>query len=193
MTALYETIYRTTSGDAVPHYGEPIKKLPASPRVGSPSVPAQLTEIEEAFKNLKGDLGIRPIFHQLPHRIEAHIFIAFLTYCLHVTLRRRLRDLASGLTPRAVLEKFSAMQMIDVHLPTTDGRTIILFALHPARGRSSAPAQTTQTPITRSAAAQNHGLRPTGQIGLCSEDFLGVWVDFERLTIGVPLESAKSG
>ncbi len=86
----------------------------------------QLTEIEEAFKNLKGDLGIRPIFHQLPHRIEAHIFIAFVTYCLHVTLRRRLRDLAPGLTPRAVLEKFSAMQMIDVHLPTTDGRTIIL-------------------------------------------------------------------
>ena len=86
----------------------------------------QLTEVEEAFKNLKGDLGIRPIFHQLPHRIEAHIFIAFVTYCLHVTLRRRLRDLAPGLTPRAVLEKFSAMQMIDVHLPTTDGRTIIL-------------------------------------------------------------------
>jgi transposase len=86
----------------------------------------QLTEVEEAFKNLKGDLGIRPIFHQLAHRIEAHIFIAFMTYCLHVTLRRRLRDLAPGLTPRAVLEKFSAMQMIDVHLPTSDGRTIIL-------------------------------------------------------------------
>ena len=86
----------------------------------------QLTEIEEAFKNLKGDIGIRPIFHQLAHRIEAHIFIAFVTYCLHVTLRRRLRDLAPGLTPRAVLEKFSAMQMIDVHLPTSDGRTIIL-------------------------------------------------------------------
>src|SRR6202051_4147007 len=60
----------------------------------------QLTEIEEAFKNLKGDLGIRPIFHQLPHRIEAHTFIAFVSYCLHVTLRRRLRDLAPGLTPR---------------------------------------------------------------------------------------------
>ena len=86
----------------------------------------QLTKVEEAFKNLKGDLGIRPIFHQLGHRIEAHIFIAFLTYCLHVTLRRRLRDLAPGLTPRAVLEKFGGMQMIDVHLPTTDDRTIIL-------------------------------------------------------------------
>lgn len=86
----------------------------------------QLIQVEEAFKNLKGDLGIRPIFHQLAHRIEAHIFIAFISYCLHVTLRRRLRDLAPGLTPRAVLEKFSAMQMIDVHLPTSDGRTIIL-------------------------------------------------------------------
>jgi len=86
----------------------------------------QLIQVEEAFKNLKGDLGIRPIFHKLPHRIEAHIFIAFLSYCLHVTLRRRLRDLAPGLTPRATLEKFSAMQMIDVYLPTSDGRTIIL-------------------------------------------------------------------
>ena len=86
----------------------------------------QLIQVEEAFKNLKGDLGIRPIFHQLAQRIEAHIFIAFISYCLHVTLRRRLRDLAPGLTPRAVLEKFSAMQMIDVYLPTSDGRTIIL-------------------------------------------------------------------
>ena len=86
----------------------------------------QLIQVEEAFKNLKGDLGIRPIFHQLAQRIEAHIFIAFISYCLHVTLRRRLRDLAPGLTPRAVLEKFSAMQMIDVYLPTSDDRTIIL-------------------------------------------------------------------
>ena len=67
------------------------------------------------------------------------------------------------------------------------------FALHPTRGRPSAPAKTTQTGITRAAAAQNHGLRPTGQIGLCSEDFLGAWVDFERLTIDVPLESARTG
>ena len=86
----------------------------------------QLTRIEEAFKNLKGDLAIRPIFHQDESRIEAHIFIAFLAYCLQVTLERRLRDLAPGLSTRAVLEKFAAVQMIDVHLPTTDGRTVIL-------------------------------------------------------------------
>jgi transposase len=86
----------------------------------------QLVAVEEAFKNLKGDLAIRPIFHQLEHRIEAHIFIAFLAYCLHVTLRRRLYALAPGLTPRSVLEKFSAMQMIDVHIPTTDGRELVL-------------------------------------------------------------------
>jgi len=86
----------------------------------------QLTQIEEAFRNLKGDLAIRPIFHQLQERIEAHIFVAFIAYCLDVTLRRRLHKLAPGLTPRAVLEKFKSMQMIDVHLPTTDGRTVIL-------------------------------------------------------------------
>lgn len=86
----------------------------------------QLIQVEEAFKTLKGDLAIRPIFHQKEKRIEAHIFVAFLAYALHVTLRRRLRNLAPGLTPRSVLEKFSSLQMIDVHLPTTDGRKVIL-------------------------------------------------------------------
>jgi transposase len=86
----------------------------------------QLTQVEAAFKNLKDDLALRPIYHQLEHRIEAHIFISFLAYCLHLTLRRRLRDLAPGLTPRAVLEKFATIQMLDVHLPTDDGRTVIL-------------------------------------------------------------------
>jgi transposase len=86
----------------------------------------QLTEVEAAFKNLKDDLALRPIHHQLEHRIEAHIFISFLAYCLQVTLRRRLRDLAPGLTARAVLEKFATMQMLDVHLPTTDGRMVML-------------------------------------------------------------------
>ena len=86
----------------------------------------QLTHVEEAFKNLKGDLALRPIYHQKEGRIEAHIFLAFLAYCLHVTLGRQLRDLAPGLTPRSVLEKFCAVQMIDVHLPTSDGREVVL-------------------------------------------------------------------
>jgi len=86
----------------------------------------QLVEIEAAFKNLKDDLQLRPIYHQLESRIEAHIFVAFLAYCLHVTLRARLKPLAPGLTPRAVLDKFAAIQMLDVHFPTTDGRTLIL-------------------------------------------------------------------
>jgi hypothetical protein len=86
----------------------------------------QLVAVEEAFKNLKGDLAIRPIFHKDAQRIEAHIFIAFLAYCLQITLTRRLHALAPGLTARSALEKFAAVQMIDVHLPTTDGREIIL-------------------------------------------------------------------
>jgi len=86
----------------------------------------RLVQVEEAFKTLKGDLALRPIHHQLPPRIEAHIFVAFLAYALHATLRRRLRDLAPGLTSRAVLDKLRAIQMVDVHLPTTDGREIVL-------------------------------------------------------------------
>ena len=86
----------------------------------------RLVEVEQAFKTLKGDLAIRPVFHQIQSRIEAHIFIAFLAYSLHATLRQRLRALAPGLTPRAVLDAFAAVQMIDVHIPTTDGRELIL-------------------------------------------------------------------
>jgi hypothetical protein len=86
----------------------------------------QLVAVEQAFKNLKQDLAIRPIFHQGEHRIEAHIFIAFLAYCLQVTLQRRLHALAPGLTARSAVEKFAAVQMIDVHLPTTDGRELLL-------------------------------------------------------------------
>jgi len=86
----------------------------------------QLTEVEAAFKTLKDDLRLRPIHHQLIERVEAHIFVAFLAYCLHVTLRARLKPLANGLTPRAVLDKFAAVQMLDVHFPATDGRTLVL-------------------------------------------------------------------
>ena len=86
----------------------------------------QLVAVEEAFKNLKADLAIRPIFHQHQRRIEAHIFIAFLAYCLYITLKRRLHALAPGLTARSAIEKFAAVQMIDVHAPTTDGRELVL-------------------------------------------------------------------
>ena len=86
----------------------------------------QLVQVEQAFKELKGDLAIRPIFHHDESRIEAHIFVAFLAYCMQITLTRRLHALAPGLTARSALEKFAAVQMIDVHLPTTDGREIVL-------------------------------------------------------------------
>lgn len=84
-----------------------------------------LTQVEEAFKNLKGDLAIRPVYHQLEHRIEAHIFVAFLAFCVYATLRHKLRLKAPGLTVRSLLEQLSAIQMLDVHFPTTDGRTLI--------------------------------------------------------------------
>jgi transposase len=86
----------------------------------------QLVAVEQAFKELKGDLAVRPIHHQLESRIEAHIFIAFLAYCLQVTLTQQLRPHASGLTARSVLEKFAAVQMLNVHIPTTDGRELVL-------------------------------------------------------------------
>ena len=86
----------------------------------------QLTEVEQAFKELKHDLAVRPIFHRNEDRIEAHIFVAFLAYCLQVTLKANLRPLAGGITPREVIAKFKTMQMVDVCIPTTDGRELVL-------------------------------------------------------------------
>jgi hypothetical protein len=86
----------------------------------------QLTQIESAFRSLKSELGIRPIYHHLEHRVDAHILIAFLAYCLQVTLKNRLALHAPGLTPTAVMEKLATIQMIDVWIPTLDGRWLIL-------------------------------------------------------------------
>lgn len=94
----------------------------------------QLVFVEEAFRTLKGDLAIRPVYHQKPERIEAHLFVAFLAYCLSITLRQQLRGLAGGLMPRAVLEKLATVQMLDVRVPTTDGRELLLVRrTEPAR------------------------------------------------------------
>lgn len=87
----------------------------------------QLVFVEEAFRTLKGDLGLRPIFHQKIDRIEAHLFVAFLAYCLSITLRQQLRARAGGLMPRVVLEKLATIEMLDVQIPTTDGRELCLI------------------------------------------------------------------
>ena len=86
----------------------------------------QLVQVEAAFKSLKSDLGLRPIYHQLEHRVEAHILVAFMAYCLTATLRHRLQEHAPGLTPRAVLDKLADIQVLDVWLPTADGRCLVM-------------------------------------------------------------------
>ena len=86
----------------------------------------QLTQIESVFRSLKSELGIRPIYHQLEHRADAHVLIAFLAYCLQVTLKNRLLIYAPGLTPAAVLEKLATIQMVEVWIPMVDGRWLVL-------------------------------------------------------------------
>src|SRR3990167_5452074 len=79
-----------------------------------------------AFKDFKGGLSIRPIWHQLENKIKAYFFVSFLAFCLHTTLRNLARRGAAGLTSDAILKKLSSIQMIDIHLPTTDGRHIVM-------------------------------------------------------------------
>ena len=83
-------------------------------------------EIEYAFRELKNDLGLRPVYHQLDDRIEAHIFTAFMALCLFQTLRAIAREHAPGLTPRQIVEKFRTVKMVDVVMPTTDHRIVTL-------------------------------------------------------------------
>ena len=80
--------------------------------------------VEQAFKELKSDLGIRPVYHHKEERVDAHIFVAFLSYCLQATLRQKLRNDASGLTSQAVLETLSRIQLLNVSIPTQDDRTL---------------------------------------------------------------------
>ena len=102
---------------------------------------AQLVRVEDAFRNLKGDLEIRPIYHQKESRIEAHIFVAFLAYCLHVTLAQRMKTHAPGLTSRSILEQMKAMQMLNVRVPTTDGRRLYIRYTQPDKTQQLLLAQ----------------------------------------------------
>lgn len=125
----------------------------------------QLVFVEEAFRTLKGDLGLRPIYHYKPERIEAHLFVAFLAYCLSITLRQRLKALAGGLMPRVVFEKLATLHLLDVRVPTTDGRELLLVrrtepeqdvALLLARLKLELPPQ----PPPRISATKTNGSGP---------------------------------
>ena len=83
-------------------------------------------EIEQSFKEVKNDLGLRPVYHQLDNRIEAHIFVSYVAYCLQATLKNLTRSKACGLTPRQIFDKMKKIYMVDVKIPTTDGREIVM-------------------------------------------------------------------
>jgi hypothetical protein len=86
----------------------------------------QLTEAEAAFRALKSELSIRPIFHQVERRVKAHIMVAFLGYALWVTLKHLLKRNNSALSPARALAMLSTLHSADIILPTTDGRKIRL-------------------------------------------------------------------
>ena len=100
----------------------------------------QLTEAEAAFRALKSELSIRPLFHQKEPRVKAHVMVAFLGYALWVTLKHLLKrrapiepkPSASGVdntqpfSPMKALSLLSTLQSADIVLPTTDGREIRL-------------------------------------------------------------------
>ncbi len=138
-----------------------------------------LTEVEEAFRNLKGDLAIRPIYHQIESRIEAHIFVAFMAYCLHVTLRQLAGAYAPGLTHRSILEQMKTIQMIDVHIPTTDGRELKM-SRHTKRDKAQ---QLLLTQLKLKLPPQPSPEISAGSFKLCSEDLSSQITYFQAFTL----------
>jgi transposase len=81
----------------------------------------QLTEAEAAFRIHKSDLRIRPVWHQKPQRVQAHILVCFLAYVLWKTLAQRCRHAGLGHEPRKVLDELQHIALVDVVLPTKSG------------------------------------------------------------------------
>ena len=134
-----------------------------------------LVEIEGGFRTFKHDLHVRPLYHSLEQRVEAHLFVSFLAYCLWVTLKQKLRALAPGLTPRQALDQLAGVQMLDVEMPTTDGRTLTLSrSTQPDSGvrllLQQLQLNLPEPPPPRLSAGQSLELPP----GQCSEDLSGV-------------------
>jgi transposase len=86
----------------------------------------QLTEVEAAFRTLKSELAIRPLFHHLEKRVKAHVLVAFLGYALLVTLKHLLKRTDSEYSPAKALKRLSELHSVDIVLPTVDGREIWL-------------------------------------------------------------------
>ncbi len=132
----------------------------------------RLTEIGRAFKELGHNLAIRPIFHRPEPRIEAHILVSFIAHCPLVTLKNLARPQAPGPTPRAIVGKFAAIQMVDLHVPTADGRRLVL-ARHtqPSRNHESLPRRLDLT-LPRQPATKLLSLGPVGGLPVvpCSAD-----------------------
>ena len=130
----------------------------------------QLVQVEEAFRNLKGDLAIRPIWHQLESRIEAHIFVTFLAYCLHVTLGQRLQGCAPGWTPRSALEQLKGMQLIDVKVPTADGRRLEMARYTQPDKAQQLTLVMLKLELPPQPPPKIYASQPS-QVGGCGEDF----------------------
>lgn len=157
----------------------------------------QLTQIESVFRSLKSELGIRPIFHRLEHRVDAHILIAFLAYSLQVTLKHRLLIHAPGLTATAVLEKLASIQMIDVWVPTHRWTLAHPASLHAAGNRHQNAARQTPPGLTCPTASSHHypffyprtySLKP-----VCGEDLSITLTAFKALAFLVGPQLRKSG
>lgn len=84
----------------------------------------QLTRVESAFRDLKTDLVLRPIFHHKEERADAHVLFAVLAYAMSVTLQLRHRQNAGTLTTPALLEALERVQLAELSFRTLDGTTL---------------------------------------------------------------------
>ena len=124
----------------------------------------QLTEVEAAFRALKSELAIRPIWHRIQRRLEAHILVAFLGYCLWVCLKQMLKTVAQSITPARALESLRSILMVEVWFNLRDGGQLCLPRITepgkgtspPAPSLSLAPACSTPSTHLPPSGPQDH-------------------------------------
>ena len=94
----------------------------------------QLTEVEDAFRTEKHDLGMRPIYHQKKDRTQAHILICFLALSMWRTLQQWMKASGLGTAPRKLIEEMREVRSLDVLLPARDKTIRLRVVSTPSKG-----------------------------------------------------------
>jgi transposase len=131
----------------------------------------QLTDVEEVFRAEKTELKIRPIWHQIDKRVQAHVLFSFLAYAMWKTLQTWMERSGLGRGARTVIEEFARIKVADVILPTTAGREVRLSCVTRPDGAQRAIIDRLGLELPERLGRPSWVRRPSELEAECSLDF----------------------